>query len=131
VAALDLSIHQPRTIRRIFSLILSPLADYDQLPRPAHGGIQDRTLPPASIECTLDVFSRLVQEDQNRKVLARHIDHGSLIHLFGAFLRLLPFTDNDLSVTVGSNAVLEPWMGYLERIMLCIYTVIFLARFLV
>ena len=124
---LDLTIQQPRTTRRIFTLILSPLADFDQLPRPAQGGIQDRLLPPSLIETTLEVFSRLAQSDRNRKVLARYIDHESIIHLFGGFLRLLPFTDNDLSVTVGSNAVLEPWMGYLERTMLCIYTVVFLA----
>ncbi len=124
---LDLTIQQPRTTQRIFSLILSPLADFDQLPRPAQGGIQDRLPPPTSIETTLEVFSRIAQSDRNRKVLARHINHESIIHLFGAFLRLLPFTDNDLSVTVGSSAVLEPWMGYLERTMLCIYAVVFLA----
>ena len=126
-SSISLSIHRPRTSRRLYSLLISPLVDFENIVRPLHPGLHDRTLPVPHIDMALDAFSRLAQQDANRKVLARVIPHSELTIHFHALVQMLPISEGDFDVTVGSAPVLDTWMGYLERLMQCIYHLVFLS----
>ncbi|KAF9516873.1 hypothetical protein BS47DRAFT_612436 [Hydnum rufescens UP504] len=124
---ISLSIHRPRTSRRLYSMLISPLVDPENIVKPLHPGFHDVTLPVPHIDMALDAFSRLAQQDANRKVLARVIPQSELTIHFHALVHMLPISEDDFNVTVSSAPVLDTWMGYLERLVQCIYNLIFLS----
>ncbi|KDQ08455.1 hypothetical protein BOTBODRAFT_69755 [Botryobasidium botryosum FD-172 SS1] len=83
--------------------------------------------PPAITDLALEAFSRIAQPDNNRQIFAETMSHDEIFTLFDALLHMLPVVENDFSVTVMSSAQIDPWMAYMERIVLCIYDIAFLA----
>ncbi|KAG6842537.1 hypothetical protein C0991_000063 [Blastosporella zonata] len=78
--------------------------------------------PPALADAALEVFSRLSQLDSNRQIYSKHIPQELLFRLFEALIHRLPVVDADFQLMVR-----EPWLSYLEKIMIVIYSLAFLA----
>ncbi|KAH0590556.1 hypothetical protein H2248_000698 [Termitomyces sp. 'cryptogamus'] len=78
--------------------------------------------PPGLADIALEVFSRLSQLDSNRQIYSKHIPQGSLMSLFEALVHRLPVVDADFQLMVR-----EPWLSYMEKIVIVIYSLAFLA----
>lgn len=78
--------------------------------------------PPGLADTALEVFSRLSQLDLNRQIYSKHIHQGSLLSLFEALVHRLPVVDADFQMMVR-----ESWLSYLEKIVIVIYSLAFLA----
>ncbi|KAG6911850.1 hypothetical protein DXG01_000097 [Tephrocybe rancida] len=78
--------------------------------------------PPALADTALEVFSRLSQLDSNRQVYSKHIPQDSIFRLFEALVHRLPVVDADFQLMVR-----EPWLSYLEKTVIVIYSLAFLA----
>ncbi|KAG6832473.1 hypothetical protein H0H92_001519 [Tricholoma furcatifolium] len=78
--------------------------------------------PSALVDAALEVFSRLSQLDSNRQIYSKYIPEEAITRLFGALVHRLPVVDADFQLMVR-----EPWLSYLEKIVIVIYSLAFLA----
>jgi SWI/SNF chromatin-remodeling complex subunit SWI1 len=131
-ASAHLPSHTPLTTILTFHLITSYLIDPSDALSPSQHVTFPMTastppLPPPSIELALEAFSRLSQPDLNRKRLAELIPSAHLYTLFTCLVHMLPLAENDFTITVLAPLLNETWLAYLERIVLSIYSLAFLA----
>lgn len=78
--------------------------------------------PPILADVALDVLSRLSQADSNRQIIAKAVPKASLICLFESLIHRLPVADADFNLMTR-----EVWLSYLEKIVMAIYSLAFLA----
>ncbi|KAG6846003.1 hypothetical protein H0H87_011051 [Tephrocybe sp. NHM501043] len=78
--------------------------------------------PPTLADTALEVFSRLSQLDSNRQIYSKHVPQDLVFRLFEALVHRLPVVDADFQLMVR-----EPWLSYLEKIVLVLYSLAFLA----
>lgn len=116
--------------KRIFDLVASYLVDpSDTLPPTAWivqhvpaAGIGTSVRPPLLPDAALEVFTRVAQPDSNRKVLGHAIPEAWLWKLFESLVYRLPNAEPDF-IRLSRD---EFWMGYLEKIVLGMYSLAFL-----
>lgn len=78
--------------------------------------------PPTIIDTALEAFTRLSHPDDNRQVLFSAIPEDWLWALLESLVHRLPVENNDFSVIQRAD-----WLAYLERVMMAIYSIAFLA----
>lgn len=113
---------------RLFQLIASYLVDPAEAISPFNF-VSSTNLPPSPhhappqyADQALDVFTRLAQGDGNRQVFSKAIPHPATKLLLTSLVRRLPFVDNDFTLVSR-----ESWISYVEKLMMSIYSVVFLA----
>ncbi|KAI0961434.1 hypothetical protein AcV7_000535 [Taiwanofungus camphoratus] len=118
-----------RDARRAFELLSSPLTDPNDAISPfaslLHSGIapaMHQPKPPSLADVTLEAFTRLFQPDDNRQILSNAVPSQWLWNLMEALVHRLPVSDNDFQVVVR-----DVWLGYVEKIVMAIYSIAFLA----
>ncbi|KAJ2928818.1 hypothetical protein H1R20_g8288, partial [Candolleomyces eurysporus] len=117
-----------RTARHAFELFASYLTDPSEAVSPlacaqqAGVPLGPNMRPPGMVELALDIFDKFSQPDQNRQVLSKAIAQPSLWLLFDSLVRRLPVSEADFQVTMR-----EQWLSYVEKIVMAIYSLVFLA----
>ncbi|KAI0322685.1 hypothetical protein OF83DRAFT_1167378 [Amylostereum chailletii] len=117
-----------RTARRVFELVASILLDPSETHTPImlmmQGGASagQYIKPPQLIDAALEVFTRFGQPDVNRKVISEAVSQSWQRQLFSNLVRRLPLADADFQVTIR-----EAWLSYVEKVILGLYTIAFLA----
>ncbi|KAF7791953.1 hypothetical protein EIP86_002979 [Pleurotus ostreatoroseus] len=118
-----------RDARRAFNLMASFIADLnDSVPpfqciqRNGPPSQPGALRPPSSVENTLEVFTRLTQPDENRLVFAKAVPQASLWLTMEALVHRLPVAETDFTVVVRQD-----WLAYIERTMLALYSLTFIA----
>ncbi|KAG9016734.1 hypothetical protein FRB90_002336 [Tulasnella sp. 427] len=122
----------PQTPPRIFRLasryIISPSIAVS--PYLASGPLnpqQPPPLPPSAPDLALDMFSRISHRDEHRRVFAQRVQSQEIFNFYSALVRMLPVGREDYHIMTVNQHSLEAWVGYAERIMLSIYSLVFLA----
>ncbi|KAK0456210.1 hypothetical protein EV421DRAFT_1750991 [Armillaria borealis] len=114
-----------KTATRLFQLCSSYIIDPAEAVSPMAyvqlKGIPNHA-PPSLADLSLEVFTRLSQLDSNRQVFAKAIPSASISILFSSLVHRLPISDIDFQVITR-----ESWLSYLERVVMGIYSLAFLA----
>lgn len=137
-AAVKLENFLPQTPTRIFRLLSSYLTSPHAAVSPFHAAQipqsgPDRTqppqlpLPPTGSDLALDAFSRIAQRDSHRKLFSLEIPQAEVYTMFNCLTQMLPVSREDFTVMTLNNASLEPWVGYAERVVLSLYSLVFLS----
>ncbi|KIJ45591.1 hypothetical protein M422DRAFT_250904, partial [Sphaerobolus stellatus SS14] len=123
--------NHPEVVRvRVFELLASFLVESHDLCCITgiviqSGAISAATVrPPASVELALEAFSKLFQPDANRLSLSHTIKMSWLWKLFASLVHRLPISTEDFAIAMRIHDV---WLCYLEKVVLCIYSLCFLA----
>lgn len=117
-----------RMANRAFQLITSYLVDPTEAVSPlaciqlAGVPLNGNLKPPLLADMALEVFTRLSQSDVNRQAIAKAVPHTSLCHLFESLVHRLPVLDADFQLVTR-----ELWLSYLEKNIMAIYSLAFLA----
>ncbi|KAG8931480.1 hypothetical protein FRC02_002659 [Tulasnella sp. 418] len=124
----------PQTPGRIFRLLASYLASSDVAVTPfsavrqeLRGATNAPPTPPAVPDLVLDTLARVAQLDENRYILSHSISSEDVFKLFQSLVHMLPVSNEDYKVITLAQPSLEPWVGYVERIILCIYSLAFMS----
>lgn len=119
-----------RTARRAFGLLASYLVDPNDCAPPL-ASVQvagfppnPHRRPPALADIALEVFTRFSHLDSNRLILGKVIPPSDLWQLLTSLVHRLPVTDGDFLFMRS-----EMWTSYVEKIVMAIYSLIFLAPF--
>lgn len=113
-----------RTFRLIASYLVdpndavSPVACVQLIGIPPSGNLK----PPLLPDIALEVFTRLSQLDTNRLVFAKAVPQSSMWSLLVALVHRLPLVDTDFHLMAR-----EMWLSYLEKNIMAIYSLAFLA----
>lgn len=97
---------------------VSPLGCIQLAGIPLHGNLK----PPLLADMALEVFTRLSQADLNRQIIAKAVPEASIWRLFSSLIHRLPMVDADFQLVMR-----ETWLSYLEKIIMAIYSLAFLA----
>lgn len=112
--------------RRAFMLMASFLVDPSETVNPSELFISTSTnpnaRPPALVDAALEVLGRFGQPDTNRQVIAKAVPQAWLQRLFEALMHRLPIIDADFQI-----AKREPWLSYIEKVIMGLYAIAFLA----
>ena len=121
-----------RTIRRAYEVMASFFVDPSETVSPfqyiLQTGIQlsqpqpKPPAPPSLANQALEAFARFTLSDDNRRAVAISVPNSWLWTTFEALVHRLPVTDHDFHAIMR-----EPWIGYVERLVLCLYAIAFLA----
>jgi SWI/SNF chromatin-remodeling complex subunit SWI1 len=117
-----------RMANRAFQLIASYLVDPTEAVSPltcvqlAGIPLSGHLKPPSLPDISLEVFTRLSQTDSNRKVFAKAVPQASIWRLFVSLVHRLPVVDADFQLVTR-----ELWLSYLEKNIMAIYSLAFLA----
>lgn len=117
-----------RVASRLFELTASYLVDpSDALPPIPSvqliGAPPNADLRPSSlVDLALEVFNRFSQPDVNRKLLLKSVSQDWIWTLFKSLVRRLPISDADFHLCQR-----EPWLCHLEKALMAIYSLSFLA----
>ena len=117
-----------RITRNVFALVSSYLIDPAERQSPVAYVQQNGHLPsggrkpPSLADTALEVFTRLSQTDANRQVFSHAVPQMAIWRLFEALVHRLPVQDSDFQVLTR-----EPWLIYMERIVMSIYSLAFLS----
>jgi SWI/SNF chromatin-remodeling complex subunit SWI1 len=113
--------------RRAFMLMASFLVDPSETVNPSElfilTGSPANLKPPALVDAALEVLGRFGQPDTNRQVIAKAVPQTWLQRLFEALLHRLPVLDADFQIA----AKREPWLSYIEKVIMGLYAIAFLA----
>ncbi|KAF8633935.1 hypothetical protein AX15_001119 [Amanita polypyramis BW_CC] len=113
----------PTTVKRAINLVSSYLIDSAEAVSP-YGLVQltGSLKPPSLADAALEVFTKISQTDSNRQVIAQVVSHRSIRRLFESLVRRLPVVDADFQIVMR-----EIWMGYIEKDLMAVYSLAFLA----
>nr|VWO96783.1 ARID domain-containing protein [Ganoderma boninense] len=121
-----------RTIRRAYAVMASFVVDPSETVSPfqyiLQTGIQltqpqpKPPAPPSLANQALEALARFTLSDDNRRAVAMSVPTAWLWTTFEALVHRLPVTDHDFHAIMR-----EPWIGYVERLVLCLYAIAFLA----
>jgi SWI/SNF chromatin-remodeling complex subunit SWI1 len=106
-----------------FNLVASYLIDSTESVSPyALVQLSGSPKPPSLADAALEVFTKMSQTDSNRQVISQAVSHASVKQLFESLVRRLPVADADFQLVMR-----ETWMGYVEKNLMAIYSLAFLA----
>ncbi|PCH33543.1 hypothetical protein WOLCODRAFT_129824 [Wolfiporia cocos MD-104 SS10] len=115
--------------RRAYEILSSYLVDPTEAVSPVAVILLTGVAPlaaqpkPSSVaDIALEIFTRLFHPDDNRRLLSQSVPQEWLWTLIEALLHRLPLTDGDFSVIMR-----ETWLGYVEKLLMGIYAIAFLA----
>jgi SWI/SNF chromatin-remodeling complex subunit SWI1 len=117
-----------RITKTAFELIASYLADPVDAVSPSGcaqlAGIPlaGQPKPPVLVDLALDLFTRLCLPDYNRQAFAKAVPSSWIWQLFESLVRRLPVSDTDFHLVIR-----ESWLLYLERVVMSLYSLAFLA----
>ncbi|KAJ7042444.1 hypothetical protein C8F04DRAFT_1075940 [Mycena alexandri] len=115
-----------RIVSRAFQLLASYLVDSTEAVSPFGcfqlAGTVGNVKPPFLPDVALETLTRLVQSDVNRKVFSRAIPESSIRLLFISLVHRLPVIDTDFQIVAR-----ERWLSYMEKIVMTIYSLAFIA----
>jgi SWI/SNF chromatin-remodeling complex subunit SWI1 len=118
-----------RMARRVFELISSFLVDPAECLSPLACVQQSGALllngmlkPPLFADIALEVFTRLSQLDSNRQVFSKAVPETWLMGLVKSLVHRMPVVDQDFQL-----ATKELWLCYVEKTIMAMYSVVFLA----
>jgi len=111
-----------RIASRAFQLLASYLVDSTEAVSPFACVQNGNVKPPFLADVALETFTRLVQSDVNRKVFSRAISEASIRLLFTSSVHRLPVGDTDFQIVVR-----ERWLSYMEKTIMTIYSLAFIA----
>jgi SWI/SNF chromatin-remodeling complex subunit SWI1 len=114
-----------KTVNRAFQLVASYLIDYPEelslsANVPSHPGRHPR--PPLLADVALDVFTRMGLTDRNRQIISRTVPRASILRLFRSLVHRLPVSEQDFELLMR-----EQWMSYLDKNVMALYSLAFLA----
>ncbi|KAI0757114.1 hypothetical protein C8Q80DRAFT_1265086 [Daedaleopsis nitida] len=120
------------TIRRAFEVLASFLVDPSETISPFQYVVQTGIhmsahqprppAPPSLANQALEAFARFALTDDNRRAIAQTVPHPWIWTTIQALVHRLPVTDHDFHAIMR-----EPWIGYVERLVLCLYSLAFLS----
>ena len=118
------------TVRRAYELMASFLVDPSEAVTPFQYILQTGMnaqhpkppSPPSLANHALEAFARFTLPDDNRRAVAQCVPHAWVWTLFEALVHRLPVTDHDFQAILR-----ESWIAYLERLVLALYSLAFLA----
>ncbi len=120
------------TIRRAFEVMASFLVDPSETISPFQYIVQHGIhisahqpkppAPPSLANQALEAFARFALPDDNRRAIAQAVPQSWIWIMFEALVHRLPVTDHDFHAIMR-----EPWIGYVERLVLCLYSLAFLS----
>ena len=118
------------TVRRAFELMASFVIDPSEAISPfqyvLHTGMSSQhpkpPSPPSLANHALEAFARFTLLDDNRHAVAHSVPNKWIWTVFEALVHRLPVTDHDFQAIMR-----ESWIGYLERLLLALYSLAFLA----
>lgn len=119
-----------RMTRRAFELFASYLVDPAESVPPLATvqmtGVPPNTnrRPPPLVDMALDGFTRFSQGDGNRQVITKAVPGPTLWLLLERLVHRLPLVDADFVFLQR-----ESWLSYIEKIVMSIYSLIFLAPY--
>jgi SWI/SNF chromatin-remodeling complex subunit SWI1 len=117
-----------RMSRRVFELVSSFIIDPVEALSPSGcavvsgSAINNQLVPPIFPDVALELFTRLSQPDNNRRILSQTIPQPWIWELFEALVHRLPVVDADFHL-----AARETWLSYLEKVIMAMYSLCFLA----
>ena len=106
-----------RVARRMVGFISSAVMDPLEICSPS-----SLWSTPATADYALQIWTRFSLPDEHRKVIASVIPQAWLGELFRSFVYRLPVSTRDFDVVTK-----DTWLGYMERLMMSIYSLAFLA----
>ena len=77
---------------------------------------------PTNADHALQIWTRFSHPDEHRKIIASVIPQAWLGELFRSFVYRLPVSGKDFDVITK-----DTWLGYVERLMMAIYSLAFIA----
>lgn len=126
----DLRLIPHASVLSVFRLLASFLASAWECNRSRDPGfgpcVSIRDVPPVgvlSIDRALEAFCRLALLDHNREVFAAVVPGDELVALFAGLIKLFPLSARD----VEAMHSIEDYLGRVELIALCVYSLAFLA----
>ncbi|KAH9946784.1 hypothetical protein B0H21DRAFT_382456 [Amylocystis lapponica] len=118
-----------RDVRRAFELLSSFVTDQTEAVSPFTCVLQSgippavhQPHPPYLADLALEAFTRLIQPDETRKILSQAIPREWLWGVMEALVHRLPVSDHDFKVVMR-----DVWISYIEKIVMMIYSLAFLA----
>ena len=121
-----------RTIRRAYEVLASFLVDPSEAISPFQYVVQTGIhisghqpkppAPPSLANQALEAFARFALPDDNRRAISFTVPQSWIWTTFEALVHRLPVTDHDFHAIMR-----EPWIGYVERLVLCLYSLAFLS----
>lgn len=113
-----------RTVAKLaFDLVSSYLIDSTEAISPyALVQLNGSLKPPSLADAALEVFTKMSQTDSNRQIIAQVVTQISIKQLFESLIHRLPVVDADFQLVMR-----EIWMGYVEKNLMAIYSLAFLA----
>ena len=106
-----------RVTRRMFGFISSATMDPLEVCSPS-----SLWSTPTNADHALQIWTRFSHPDEHRKIIASVIPQVWLGELFRSFVYRLPVSDKDFEVITK-----DAWLGYVERLMMAIYSLAFIA----
>ena len=120
------------TIKRAFEVVASFLVDPSETITPFNYVVQTGIhltphhpkppAPPSLANQALEAFARFTLPDDSRRAVAQIVPAAWIWRMFEALVHRLPVSDHDFHAIMR-----EPWIGYVERLVLCLYALAFLA----
>ena len=107
---------------RIFHLVASCLVDPSEAVHPTQITYPPKSKPPSLADMALDVFSRISLPDQSRRLFSKAVPRATLWRVMDSLTHRLPVVEADFNVMLR-----EQWIVYLERILMSLYSIIFMA----
>ncbi|EED79133.1 predicted protein [Postia placenta Mad-698-R] len=89
---------------------------------PATINPQSTPSPPSIADTALEVYTRLFQPDDNRHALSKAAPQEWLWTFLESLVHRLPVSNTDFQVVMR-----DVWLGYVEKILMAIFTIAFLA----
>ncbi|EJF66597.1 hypothetical protein DICSQDRAFT_46065 [Dichomitus squalens LYAD-421 SS1] len=121
-----------RTIRRAYEVVASFIVDPSETVSPFQYILQTGISlsqpqpkppsPPSLANQALEAFARFALPDDNRRAISMCVPSAWLWTMLEALVHRLPVTDHDFHAIMR-----EPWIGYVERVIHCLYSLAFLA----
>ncbi|RPD63057.1 hypothetical protein L227DRAFT_644612 [Lentinus tigrinus ALCF2SS1-6] len=120
------------TIKRAFEVLASFLVDPSETISPFSYVVQNGIhltphnpkppTPPSLANQALEAFARFTLLDDSRHAVAQIVPASWIWRTFEALVHRLPVSEHDFHAIMR-----EPWIGYVERLVLCLYSLAFLA----
>jgi len=106
-----------RVTRRMVGFISSAVMDPLEVCSPS-----SLWTTPMVTDYALQIWTRFSHPDEHRKIIASVIPQAWLGELFRSFVHRLPVSNRDFEVITK-----DMWLGYIEKLMMSIYSLAFLA----
>ncbi|RDX55986.1 hypothetical protein OH76DRAFT_586460 [Lentinus brumalis] len=120
------------TIKRAFEVVASFVVDPSETLTPFNYVVQSGIhltphnpkppAPPSLANQALEAFARFTLPDDSRRAVAQIVPVPWIWRTFEALVHRLPISDHDFHAIMR-----EPWIGYVERLVLCLYSLTFLS----